>query len=892
MILKRISITFFIASIFMMLLLIGFAKSNQNSAYTTYRSGDFFLPPYESENDRMGVGRSSTHDMTPLKAGWYLNWRSMAAPVHDGGMEYMQTIYFNVNGVGYCQAANKTSQIKPTITGTDLINLIQNHPGTIWQIGNEPDSYYNGSPLMPELYAEMYHYFYTTIKELDPLAKFATAGIVQPSLLRMGYLDTVLTHYEETYGEPMHVDVWSIHLYLLNEGPCGSSWGAAVPPGTSDRGWDIDFVASDILRLTSEDDEPSIESSLHDFRQWMYDNGYGDVPLIITEYGILPPPSYAGFENDVAAQFLHDTFNIFLSMTDDEIGLQTDNGRLVQMWSWFSTDHDPPAGYFKYGGDLFNKNGSLTVVGEAFVAKSSINITPYMDLQVAPYEGGFSATVDSMVIDGYITNQGNMTTTETIGRITLTNHNSSTSQLLDTFHIPSLPPRYQGNPVYISHTLTIMPNFNYYTITIHADPENVLTEINRSNNTLHYVFHTHFDMILDNMLVTPTVNSAAVEATIVNQGNSVSPETIAQLTFTDHFSHAVQIVDTFNIPALSPYQNMPFHIKKSWAFESPSPYYTLTIAIDPEHALAETNRANNQLRHVFKHFSDLAVIDLAVSPATYTGTGSLGALVTHVATTTIMNTGTHDSIEAPMLINITQFDDDGQALPCLTSTVIIPPLNPNETYQQVIPFSVVKSGIYEVMVTINPENLPSIDLNKDNNQKHVDIFVSPESIFISINPIEGGILTSAHNATTTIEVQPQVMTGSIILVYEPITVTESISPLVHFTDHAFKLSLYQNHQRLPDDELPCTILITIDYHNVNLEKFSDDTPDLRLYYQMDNGWDEAYLTCQPFYPVRHDEENRVLTTRICRLGKFVLSQIIPETNDSHKIYVPFILTKI
>ncbi|MFQ5577535.1 MAG: hypothetical protein ACE5G8_11175 [Anaerolineae bacterium] len=420
------------------------AQTPPPAPYPFYGSGEFFFPPYLSDNDRMGYGKSSSHDTTALKAGWYVDWGASKNPDHFAGAHYARTIYFNVS-TGWCKAATKSSQVTANYTGTRLINNVKANPGALWLVGNEPDSFYNGSPIHPKLYAELYHHFYTTIKAADPTAKVAVAAIVQPSPLRMEYLDHVLNRYQTLYGQPLPSDLWTIHLYRFNEGVCGS-WGAAIPPASSaSQGWNINFTPADLLNLTA------MEGDLRAFRQWMYNRGYGDQPLIISEYGVLPPPNYSGFSNAVAAQFLTDSFAMFLTAADPTTGLAADGGRLVQMWSWFSTDHNPPPGYFKYGGDLFNANGSLTVIGNAFVAQTTGHYTPYVDLEpVPPLEVVESDT--GLRVAAYLQNRGNTGAGNSPVQLSLVEAETGLLAVADTIDLGQIQRRYAAPPALISYT--------------------------------------------------------------------------------------------------------------------------------------------------------------------------------------------------------------------------------------------------------------------------------------------------------------------------------------------------------------------------------------------------------------------------------------------------------
>jgi len=68
--------------------------------YPSYASGDFFLPPYLSDSERMGYGKASSHDTTPLNAGWYLDWGAASPPAHPNGAEYVRTIYLHTHDTG------------------------------------------------------------------------------------------------------------------------------------------------------------------------------------------------------------------------------------------------------------------------------------------------------------------------------------------------------------------------------------------------------------------------------------------------------------------------------------------------------------------------------------------------------------------------------------------------------------------------------------------------------------------------------------------------------------------------------------------------------------------------------------------------------------------------
>ena len=119
-------------------------------------------------------------------------------------------------------------------SGPTLAARIAANPGSLWLIGNDPDCIYQDN-VLPQDYAQAYHDAYAFIKANDPTARVSAGGIVQPTPLRMQYLDIVLDTYGSLYGEPLPTDAWNMHTYILREASCAvypdSCWGAEIPPG-------------------------------------------------------------------------------------------------------------------------------------------------------------------------------------------------------------------------------------------------------------------------------------------------------------------------------------------------------------------------------------------------------------------------------------------------------------------------------------------------------------------------------------------------------------------------------------------------------------------------------------------------------------------------------------
>ncbi len=281
---------------------------------------------YVPLNRRFGVGVNlqegpiEDYDVSQLRAGWYVDWGTRLDPPHPVGMEYAQMI--RVSGGTYSPGL------------ATLGAIVDNNPGSLWLIGNEPDCIWQDNSL-PSEYAAVYHELYSFIKGRDPSAKIAIGGIVQPTPLRLEYLDMVLDAYQNLYGEMMPVDVWNIHNMILREER--GSWGAEIPPGIeADQGM--------LYNVQDNDDIEIFQQQIVAFRQWMKEKGERDKPLIVSEYGVLMPEAY-GFDYARIKTFMYASLDYFTTATDDSLGYPADGNRLVQRWVWYSLNDDDFEGW-------------------------------------------------------------------------------------------------------------------------------------------------------------------------------------------------------------------------------------------------------------------------------------------------------------------------------------------------------------------------------------------------------------------------------------------------------------------------------------------------------------------------------------------------------------------
>lgn len=280
-----------------------------------------------------------------LPVGNYLNWRLEVDPLPVGSAEFWQMIRVSEDGIRQ--------------DWEEIALVVEANPGSIWIIGNEPDILWQDNTTA-ERYAERYHDAYQFIRERDPTAQIAVAGVGQPTPLRLAYLDTVLETYEQRYGQPMPVDIWTIHNFILREER--DSWGVGIPPGmVQESGLPVDEGV--LYEITDHNDLEIFRQNLVNFRQWMADRGYRDRPLAVTEFGILMPVDF-GFPPPVVAEFMTGALDFLMQASDESIGYPADGNRLIQWAFWYSV-FDPAE--FPTGNLYDPETEELTVLGETYV---------------------------------------------------------------------------------------------------------------------------------------------------------------------------------------------------------------------------------------------------------------------------------------------------------------------------------------------------------------------------------------------------------------------------------------------------------------------------------------------------------------------------------------------
>lgn len=298
-------------------------------------------------------------------------------------------------------------------------NYVPTRPGSYWIVGNEPDAVYEDQDeLLPEVYAERYFAVASRIRQLDPTARLGFGAIIQPTPIRLRYLDRAWNRLVALAGSQQAasdlIDYWTIHSFILNEKK--GEWGAGIPSG-------FESSYADAVPITNFADTYSValfQNRVRNFRAWMEQKGERNKPLWITEYGsLLPPidppggPNYVNVSDALTGAFMTGTFDFMLNAQDPATGLPTDNNRLVQRWFWYSLNDYR----YKFGGTLYDpaKEGyPLTAVGSAWINYVK-NIELYSGLQV---EGNLTVEPDPAQANSFlaklsISNSGNMNFTPT-----------------------------------------------------------------------------------------------------------------------------------------------------------------------------------------------------------------------------------------------------------------------------------------------------------------------------------------------------------------------------------------------------------------------------------------------------------------------------------------------
>lgn len=314
--------------------------------------------------------------LAALGMGWAITFNASPERTMPAGVE-------NVPMIRMRQDTDSQGNRLPsyTIFNTPLTDapgglgpLLATYPGRVWIVGNEVDREYWQDDMEPYIYARAYHDVHTFIKERDPSAQVAMAGLVQVTPNRLEYLDLVWESYLDQYGTAMPVDVWTMHIYVLpearltNQGQIvGSS--AAIAIGTScyedrnvtscaDIKWQSDGTPTlcpqgNVYCFAEHDEMGTFIQHTVAMRQWMKAHGQQHKPLWLTEFSLLYPfADYDNPDNPTTCflmdehqgcftparvnSFMQQSLDYLETAVDPNLGYELDGNRLVQRWLWYT----------------------------------------------------------------------------------------------------------------------------------------------------------------------------------------------------------------------------------------------------------------------------------------------------------------------------------------------------------------------------------------------------------------------------------------------------------------------------------------------------------------------------------------------------------------------------
>jgi hypothetical protein len=237
----------------------------------------------------------------------------------------------------------------------------------------------------------------------------------------------------------------------------------------------------EILDIDDNDRFDLFEERIYRFRTWLAHRGYRGIPLYLSEYGVLMWAEY-GFPPSRVNQFMNQSFDLILNAKDNQLGDPNDDYRLVQRLSWYS-DVDT-----EFNGSLFyRETGQRTPIGDNYAAYAAtipdkIDLYPARVVSSAPLYAGSPVTV---TIQARIANSGNLQRPTIPFAVALyLGHPDSGGALLETQMVdPGLPGC--GETAVVAFT---WPDqlAGAYEVYIKVDPDNLISEVDKSNNLYQY----------------------------------------------------------------------------------------------------------------------------------------------------------------------------------------------------------------------------------------------------------------------------------------------------------------------------------------------------------------------------------------------------------------------
>jgi len=323
-------------------------------------------------NCRYGVnnrpGLPGNQWMTTIGVGHYINFRAdpVGKPVPEAVVLIPQVRMQQDREDG--QFLPSYTVVPPlTMQEDGLGPIILDNPGGLWILGNEPDVANSVQDnMMPNMYAVAYHDVYHFIKQIDPYAHIAFAGLSMMTPGRLQYLDIVWGAYLQEYGTTMPVDVWNMHLYILPEvgfdedgnprhsdGKIALGTDPALAKREPNGPVDIECPKDDVYCRAEHDSFSIFKEQILAMRSWMKDHEQQNKPLMLSEFSQLYP--FVDYDDPVnptqcflmdeygqcftqarVTSYLSKTMNYLETAKNQNLGYPADEYRLVQQYAWYS----------------------------------------------------------------------------------------------------------------------------------------------------------------------------------------------------------------------------------------------------------------------------------------------------------------------------------------------------------------------------------------------------------------------------------------------------------------------------------------------------------------------------------------------------------------------------
>lgn len=420
-----------------------FAKTSQELSAT-----ELDASPYSC---RSGVSSLSTIEdqwLDYFEAGWMLNFTT--SPASTSNPNTLNTTFTPLVRIKQSRDSNGNYlNSYYTVPSLSVVRQVaRDYPGRLWFLGNEPDRVQVQDDIYPEMYARGFHDVAVAIKQEDPTALIAIAGLIQPTAGRLQYLDIVWDTYVSLYHEPMPVDVWNMHGYILAEVANDGSVGPArvalgTDPNLAVKGSDLtptscnlqsnpNLHTDNIYCYAEHDSQPILRQHIINMRRWMKEHGQQNKPLVINEYGSLftfwdyddpinPTQCFLQDENGKCfteprvSNHMTASANLFETFTDTALGYPDDGYRMVQQWLWFtmftdSTGESSNLLVDNYTNFAVGNTAALTQVGQTFRALIDnedlfVNLKPVRVPSLAAYRESGVVTVN---LTASMLNTGNL----------------------------------------------------------------------------------------------------------------------------------------------------------------------------------------------------------------------------------------------------------------------------------------------------------------------------------------------------------------------------------------------------------------------------------------------------------------------------------------------------